>query len=240
MPGRRRLIILKVLQVIVAGLVAAAAYLREYRPVQQPPGLGAYLHAEFLAWYVPIMLGLVMISTAAQALQHLLGSEAKDRVRGALDTLVRACFPEVAEEERYHNRATLFQARRGMLRGYARSGTAFQTGIPNFRIDDNNEATNVGVAGRAWFTNATAHAANLPEWSADDAARKAYAVAGYLTVQQAAKLRVPSRSVFATPVRDLHGRRWGVLVVDARRPEPFTEGQQALIRTFAGALGTMV
>ena len=110
MFARRRLLLaLKVFQAVVTGLIACAAYIKDAGPpLQAPPGLRAHLYAEFATWYAYIMIGFVLLGLLSQASTIVLGSEEKERVRGALDTLVRACFPDVAEAERFHNRATLF------------------------------------------------------------------------------------------------------------------------------------
>lgn len=40
------------------------------------------------------------------------------------------------------------------------------------------------------------------------------------------RLNVKSRSIAATPIRNLDGKRWGVLVVDSRNPDDFLDNSK--------------
>jgi len=154
------------------------------------------------------------------------------QVRFVLNSLHRKYFSNVPEEELYLHRVTVLRAKRFFsttphrLCVFARSGTSFQKSKTYLRIDDEHEDENEGVAGRAWFTNATATVTDLPQWpdklyspTQDTLTRSQYAQTGLLSVEKASRLNVKSRSITATVVRTVSGRKWGVLVLDSRNPQ---------------------
>ena len=119
-----------------------------------------------------------------------------------------------------------------------------RTTSPSFKINNNDETKNEGLAGQAWFRNATASVGDLPEcpnpWSDADARCQAYAKAGLLTAKKAGRLKVRSRSLLATPVRNFKGNQWGVLVLDSRLPNTFGPERQAAVTSFATVLSKML
>lgn len=147
--------------------------------------------------------------------------------KSALDILRNALFKNMPPDEMFHHRATLFKANRRetKLKFFCRSGTQYQRKVQTFQINNDNEMQNEGIAGQAWFKDATLNYSDLPEipsqWRDDDDSCKEYAKAGHLPLSKAKLLNVKSRSIAATPIRNLEGKRWGVLVVDSRNPDDF-------------------
>jgi len=105
-------------------------------------------------------------------------------VKAVLDALEEACFNTVAPGERYFNRVTIFKASwfGRKLKPYCRAGDRYQHGISSFRINNDDEAQNEGLAGQAWFRNATVTVGDLPAlpnpWSDADPNCQAYARLG--------------------------------------------------------------
>ena len=209
------------------------------------PSIQAF-HGWFLSWFVTITVVLALLVFVAKLTQERLNPESKIRLKGVLDAVLEAYFPEVPEGERYFNRVTLFRANpdRTLLKPYARSGTQYQRGTQSLPINDDDEARNEGVAGQAWFRNATVSVNNLPAcpnpWSNDDETCRRYAQEGFLPIEKAARLHVRSRSALATPVRGFKGNRWGVLVIDSRRPDAIDPTKQGVVTFIGAALGKML
>jgi hypothetical protein len=107
---------------------------------------------------------------------------------------------------------------------------------------------NEGVAGKAWFINASATILNLPLWpespngAKDYDIRREYAERGLLSMQKAVRLNVKSRSITATVVRSPIGKKWGVLVLDSRHPDGVSDNaeKQALVELSAAIMSTIV
>ena len=204
------------------------------------------LYHDVVAAYVPLVAFFSLMALAGKGAQAFLGAESKSRVKAVLDALEEACFNTVPPGDRYYNRGTLFKAVwfGTRLKPYCRAGDRYQRGIQSFRIDNNDEDRNEGLAGQAWFRNATVIVNDLPAcpnpWSNDDASCQAYAHRGLLTPQKAERLHVKSRSILATPVRNFKGSRWGVLVLDSRLPDTFGAEREALVTSFATALSKML
>lgn len=132
---------------------------------------------------------------------------------------------------------------------FARSGTAYHRSRTFLRINDEVETANEGLAGKAWFINATVTQLNLPAWpdanraiSSDWSSRKEYAERGFLTVDKAEGLNVKSRSVTATVVRSAIGKKWGVLVLDSRDPQGVSDApdKKALMDLAADIMSNVV
>ena len=199
-----------------------------------------------LDWNVPIigLLGLSIV--ASKATQDWLNKADITRLKNMVDSLHAAYFVGISEGERYHNRVTLFRAnrKRVSLEAVCRSGTQFPRGIQSLGISDDAEAANEGVAGWAWFTDSTVTRTNLPDCPvpcvADDPQCQEYARAGLMPPDKARKLHVRSRSLLATPVRDRAGNRWGVLVLDSRRPDAIDAERGAIVTSMAAAIGHTV
>jgi hypothetical protein len=250
MLGRTRLRIAKVSEVVVLAAIPIVSAVKAAYPQAATPetNLLQHLHRVFLERYVWIVALLGAAGAIAKLTQELLNPESKIRLRSTLDTLLDAYFPDVPEDQRYHNRVTLFKASRGTdrLKPHCRSGTQYQRKIQSFAINDNDEGANEGIVGQAWFRNATVYATGLPEcpevWRDDDAACVAYAQRSLLPVTKAGRLHVKSRSYVATPVRDLKGSKWGVLVLDSRQAAGVDRDptRDRLVRTYAAALGKML
>jgi hypothetical protein len=130
------------------------------------------------------------------------------------------------------------------LKPYCRAGDRYQRSISWFKINNDDETRNEGLAGQAWFRNATVTVGDLPEcpnpWSDSDARCQAYAQHGLLTPAKAGRLKVKSRSLLATPVRNFKGNQWGVLVLDSRVPDTFNAERQASVTSFATVLSKML
>lgn len=214
-------------------------------PPNPPVGVLASLHADLIAWYFWIVVGLSIAALVTKIALKVLRSESKIKIKAVLDALRDSYFEGAAGDERHHNRVTLFRPDRSQrkLKRYCRSGTQWQRSGTSFKISDDNEHANEGVAGQAWFSDATV-SAQLPAptnpWDDNHADCIAYAEAGYLLARKACDLNVKSRSILATPVRDTKGARWGILVLDSRTPNGLKADRQAHAELVATTIGSMI
>jgi len=244
--GSRRLLVAKWAEWIGLGVLPILTAIRSVGAAANPSNLLEMLYRDVVGAYVPLVAIFSLLALAGKAAQALLSAESKTRVRAALDALEEACFNAVARGDRYYNRVTLFKAVRlgTKLKPYCRAGDRYQRGISSFGINNNDEGRNEGMAGQAWFRNATVIVNDLPTcpnpWSDNDPACQAYADRGLLTPQKAGRLNVKSRSILATPVRNFKGGQWGVLVLDSRLPDTFGPEREALVTSFATALSKML
>ena len=205
--------------------------------------LGAALVAEVKEHDVALVVFLALAVLGGKIVQAFTEQRITNQtaVKAVLDSAHKVYFVDVAkvdQEQLYQHRVTLFKARRHLrdlglnplnwknwkraLSVQCRSGTTYQHSSMRLRIDDDNEAANEGVAGRAWFTNA-AVTVSLPEWpedatGSDDPRCVEYARLGFMSVKTASSVTVKSRSLSAHVVRTKTGVRWGVLVFDSRDP----------------------
>ena len=195
----------------------------------------------------------IYILLAVVAVVAFLGEEyinwiSKAPYKSALDILRDALFKDMPSDEMFHHRATLFKANYGetKLKFFCRSGTQYQKKVQPFKINNDNEKENEGIAGQAWFKDATLNYANLPEipsdWRDDDDRCEEYAKVGHLPLNKAKKLNVKSRSVVATPIRNLDGKRWGVLVIDSRNPNDVLDKSENkdLFESIAATIGKLL
>lgn len=211
-----------------------------------PTGLLQFLLQALHDHYAVVVGVASAVGLLGKGAQELLRAEQRARLKAVLDSLHETCFKDAPQDERYEHRATLFRANRRQtkLLPYCRSGNKYQRGIQPLGIDESREEANVGIAGQAWFRNATLAAPELPACPVpctdNDPRCQDYARQGYMPVGRVRKVRVRSRSLLATPVRAYNGREWGVLVLDSRKPDAFTPEQTGLVESFATALGKMV
>lgn len=248
MRGRWRVLVAKITEWIALGLIPILSALRAYYPTvaAKPTNLPEYLHQAFTEWFLTLIIVLALVGVLAKLIQEHFNPESKKRLKAALDLLLDAYFTGVPEKDRYLNRATLFKANTGhsKLQPFCRSGTQYHRGIQPLLIDDNKEAGNEGVAGQAWFRNATVSIPDLPDcpnpWSARNLACADYARKGLLPMNKAETLHVKSRSLLATPVRNFKGEQWGILVLDSRKPDSIAQDKEHLVTLFASALGKML
>jgi hypothetical protein len=187
-----------------------------------------FIHGKLFTYIFWTALSILVVKVVNAVIQHKTGRS--DTIQNVLNSLHKQYFSGVPENELFQHRATLFKAKKffslrpNYLQVFARSGTAYQRSKTYLRIDDENENRNEGIAGKAWFINASASVYDLPSWpetwssGTDFARRKEYAERGLLSVEKAASLNVKSRSITATVVRTATGRKWGVLVLDSRDP----------------------
>jgi len=56
----------------------------------------------------------------------------------------------------------------------------------------------------------------------------------------AGKLKVRARSLLATPVRSFSGAKWGVLVMDSRKPGAMDLAREPLVLLYVSALEKML
>ncbi|MCY4381692.1 MAG: GAF domain-containing protein [Nitrospinae bacterium] len=179
---------------------------------------------------VYILLGV--IAGAAFIGEEYINWISKTSYKSALNILRDALFKNMPPDEMFHHRATLFKANRRetKLKFFCRSGTQYQRNVQSFQINNDNEMQNEGIAGQAWFKDTTLNYSDLPkissQWRDDDDTCKEYAKAGHLPLGKAKRLNVKSRSIAATPIRNLDGKRWGVLVVDSRNPDDFLDNSK--------------
>ena len=193
-----------------------------------------------------ILLGV--IAGAAFIGEEYINWISKAPYKSALDILRDALFKNMPPDEMFHHRATLFKANRRetKLKFFCRSGTQYQRKVQPFQINNDNEMQNEGVAGQAWFKDTTLNYSDLPEipseWRDDDDTCKEYAKAGHLPLSKTKLLNVKSRSIAATPIRNLDGKRWGVLVVDSRNPDEFLDKpkNKDLFESIAATIGKLL
>lgn len=168
--------------------------------------------------------------------------------KSALDILRNALFKDVPPDKMFHYRATLFKVnlRETKLKFFCRSGTQYQRKVQPFQINNDNEGQNEGIAGQAWFKDTILNYFDLPEipseWRDDDEKCKEYAKESHLPLRKAKQLKVKARSIAATPIRNLDGKKWGVLVVDSRNPDDFLDesGNKDLIESIAATIGKLL
>lgn len=168
--------------------------------------------------------------------------------KSALDILRNTLFKDVPPDKMFHYRATLFKVnlRETKLKFFCRSGTQYQRKVQPFQMDNDNEEQNEGIAGQAWFKDTILNYFDLPEippeWRDDDEKCKEYAKESHLPLRKAKQLKVKARSIAATPIRNLDGKKWGVLVVDSRNPDDFLDesGNKDLIESIAATIGKLL
>jgi hypothetical protein len=249
MPGSRRLLAFKLAEWIALALLPVVTAIKAAGPPEQPLNTLEMLQRDVISWYVAVVFALSMLALVGKAGQWYFGSENKLRVKAVLNTLDEGCFKDQPADERYYNRVTLFKAnrRKTKLLPYCRAGDQYQRGIGPFAIHDNNQEANEGISGQAWFRAVTVTVNDLPvvpdrreEWSVANGACKEYARAGFLSHEKAARLRVKSRNILATPVRDFLGNKWGVLVMDCRNPGILNAQAKQLAESTARVLGQML
>lgn len=245
MPGARRLILFKVLEWIALGSIGVITAIKAVGAPASPADTLEMLQRDIVRRYVlwvAILNGVAIVGRLGQA---LLASESKARVKAVLTVLDEACFGNQPPAERHYNRVTLFKAgwRQKKLKPYARAGERYARSIPSFRIDNGDEAKNEGVIGQGWFRNMTV-TMTLPAapatWTPEHPACREYARQALLPVAKAGKLRVKSRSLMATPLRNFKGDQWGVLVLDSRLPNAFDAAREEIVKSTAAALGKML
>lgn len=224
----------------------AAARLRKPEEVENDLArlLLTYLGRHYLSAVFFLATGILLLKIFQKAGERW--TTDRKAVKAVLDSAHRSYFKGVPDGELYAHRVTLFRARRHFrdfplrvwawrtwpwhlwkrsLRIHCRSGTAYQRSATRWRVDDEDELANEGVAGRIWFTNAAYGVEDLPEWPdptppnpSTDGTCQQYARRCHLSVERAAMLNVKSRSVGGSIVRSSRGARWGVVVFDSRDP----------------------
>jgi hypothetical protein len=249
LPGSRRLLASKWAEWIALALLLIVTAVKAAGPPTQPLNTLEMLQRDIIHWYVPIVAARSILAAAGRVGQWWFGAENKRRVKAVLDALDEACCRQQPEAERYYNRITLFKANRRKTRlvPYCRAGEQYQRGIQPFAIHDSDQEANEGMAGQAWFRAVTVTVNDLPavpekaeDWSGANEACKQYVRAGFLSHAKAARLRVKSRSILATPVRDFRGTKWGTLVLDCRNPGIINERIKDLAESTARVLGKML
>ncbi len=251
MANRSKLLLVKFIEWLVIAIISIASALKAVYPVavQKPSSFFEYLHSLFLYWYLEFISVAAILGIVAKLAQELLSNESKIRLKATLDSLHEIYFEDVPEAQRYENRVTLFKTngRGTCLHFYCRSGTQYQRKVQSLRIDSNNQTGNEGIAGQAWFRNATVSKYDLPEcpnpWSDSDPACIKYANESLLPMEKARKLNVKSKSIVATSIERLKGqerKQWGVLVLDSRDAKGIDPNKERMVRSFAAALGKLL
>ncbi len=133
----------------------------------------------------------------------------------------------------------------GWLVSVLRSGYTTQRVEAAFHVSPHDPEAYEGMAAKAWITNYTCCAVNLPDLNAKDLKKrdiKAYAKATKCPESMVQyyinKGKSLPRSVGAIPI-EVHGNRWGVLVLDSRHPDGVTGDtleQFSLTATIIGQL----
>jgi len=242
-----------VVEWIAAALLAIFAVIRTLDPNSIQGQIWKDIVGEIHDRQVEIVLVLAFGTLTSKIAQAAMDRWATDRraIKAVLDAAHKSVFADVAPEEHYAHRVTLFRITRRFrdlpfapwkwldsrlrswpysLRMYARSGTSYQSASAGLFVNDEDEDANEGVAGKAWFTNASWTVTELPEWPNNctgnpehSEERRNYAKKGFMTPEKAHTIRVKSRSLSAHVVRKPTGVRWGVLMFDSRDPKGFGE-----------------
>ncbi len=231
---------------IAAVLVTIFTVWRETHPSTAGARARDVLWSLYLEWHLAVIAVLAVASLVAEFVEERVRAGDRTKLRNMLDTLHAVSLAGVPENERHRNRVTLFKANRQqtLLEPFCRSGTQYQRRIQSFTISDDAEGDNEGIAGKAWCENATAVRTHLPDCPTpcqpgNDRCEQ-YATEGLLPIEKAARLNVRSRSILATPVRDSRGNRWGVLVLESRRPDGIDDAKMPLVTSMAAAIGQML
>ena len=246
MTGSLPVTLAKWIEWIALALLPVVAAAKAVGAQTKPATYLEILHSWAVSVYLPLIAGFSLLALLGKAGQAYLGSESKIRVKAILDGLDQACFGSFPDIDRYAYRVTLFKAnkKRTKLSPYCRAGARYQRGIPAFKIDDNNPNNNEGLGAKAWFRRATVKVNDLPEcpdpWVDSDAKCQDYARRALLPAKKASRLHVKSRSILATPVRDIGHKEWGVLVLDGRDPNTFDAAREATVGMFTTALGKVL
>ena len=253
--------------ILAASLPVITAMQKAFDPATMQGEIRRILVGALHAHFVTLVLGISVLGVVLKGIEAGLDRWATQQgaIKAVLDSAHKVYFEDVPEDARYLHRVTLFKARRHLrdlgflnsdgwkrrLRVFARSGTAYQQSKTLFRVDDENEEQNEGIAGRAWFINAQCTVCDLPEWpngstaGADPGvgeARSTYARKSYLSADKAGRLNVKSRSIGAHVVRHRTGDRWGVLVFDSKEPNGLSDRPEkvALMRLTSVLLQELV
>ena len=245
MSGRRRLLLSRFVEWSALAAIPVFSAVKAAGAPETIEHGWDLLRRDITEWYVTCVTVSSVLGVMGKLGQSWFGGESKIRLKAVLSAIDEACFQAVAPEERYLHRVTLFKANfsHTKLSAYCRAGDRYQHRISSFTINHNDERSNEGIIGQAWFRNATTAKVLPPcpgEWSDDDPDCREYARQGLLPVKKAAKLNVKSRSVLAMPIRNLKGNKWGVLVLDSRQPDAFDTSRTSLVQSIALALGQMV
>jgi len=224
--------------------MAAASFVQNPRNVQ-PPLLRDLLEL-MRDWRSPLMVATAACVLFAQFSLSVMENRERNRkvIRAIVDALHAEYFAAVRASKKHEHRVTLFRRKRlwrtclwgQYLVVYIRSGTHPRSGA-RFRVDD-NMARCEGFAGRIWYIDATLPPVIVPPWSndaADAAGRQAYADAGNVTIDQARRLNLKSRSFTGTIIR-IGGDRWGVLLVDSLLTVHVTNDKNLILQRYAALL----
>lgn len=152
------------------------------------------------------------------------GNQTRRMIRAVLIHMHGHFFEEEDAADQHKHRVTLFVYRAGTgpdgctkwLAVHARKG-AYEDSPTVWPLDDNEIDRCRGMAGRVWFLGSKDELAVDTAWDDNDPSKQAaYAQAMRLTVPEAAALKVKSQYFFGTVVM-VHGRKWGVLLIDSRK-----------------------
>lgn len=227
---------LKWLEVVFVAVSALLAALLKADP-STFPGWAApfknsveYIHG--ITWLVLIIVAVVLVFVRF-AKQKISDQWIAPAIReDVLDVLRERAFSDDKKRDPlHHHRVTLFRYtpwcwRRwwypsgGWLVPIARSCHTTQHVKSVFRVPD--EADNAeGIAGMTWTTQNTVVVQDLPDLNAQGAQDDdflLYARKTKITERMAKEKKPHARSFMGLPV-DVHGRHWGVIVIDSRSPD---------------------
>jgi hypothetical protein len=141
-----------------------------------------------------------------------------------LESIHRGHFIPDGEEETHKTRVTLFickesdanTGQRKHLAIFARHGV-HKSSTTTWALDSDHPDGCRGLAGKVWYHGTFNIKWAECDWPTDDSKeddKKRYASSHEITVEEAKKLKVKSRAIAAAPVM-VHGRKWGVLVLDS-------------------------
>jgi hypothetical protein len=176
--------------------------------------------------------------------------QGREMIQRVLNLFYLRYFEKIDRTDYHRARATLFRCEQHTdehgtaqkcLRVYARRGV-FPESNCSWPVDGNDEKKCRGLAAQVWFTGTSEVRTAACDWSEDDPQQQElYASSLGITVEEARALNVKSR-VFTGVQIVVHGRVWGVLLLDSRSEGHITDAKPKveLLSRYAQIFGQML
>lgn len=212
-----------------------------------PPPL-LWLVEKIHAWGWLLLIGLGITTGLMKLLAHAAGELwARRGVEALLDELQKRGFNNANGDPLHHHRVTLFKYKpwtlwmtprrarfwpwgkgrwpwSGWLTPVMRSGHASQKVTATFLVPDDADSAE-GVAGQAWATGIIVYCEGLPRVTRNSSldrldryCRRSFTPPEMVEARLKSDKPLP-QSLCGVPINGKHGRPWGVLVLDSRRPD---------------------
>lgn len=191
-----------------------------------------------------IYITFIVAQLAAKITDDYLENHPKDLRKKILENLHRHQFRDKADSA-VNYRVTLFKHTRWFFWQWlcidSRSGKLYDRSKISFRIDDNDETKNQGIAGLIWLKQNFISKSNLPDWQENDRERsRTYASESLLPLDKARRLKIKCRSICGSVVKDSGGKLWGVLIIDSRLPDGIDHLKASDLMPHLEMLGTIL